>query len=473
MIDRRGFLKASASAAAGLVFAGGLEGRGAGEGFPGVRVGVSGRRFRSEAVEATLREVQAGCSPELGWLFGNCYPNTLDTTVSFQERDGRPDTFVITGDIEAMWLRDSSAQVYPYVALAPRDPALRRLLAGVIRRQADCIRIDPYANAFNAGPTGSPWDSDHTDMKPELHERKWEVDSLCWPIRLAHAYFKATGDARPFDGGWRDAMDRVVRTFREQQRREGPGPYRFTRTTDTPTDTLAGGGYGNPLRPCGLIASSFRPSDDATTFSFLISSNHFAAVALAQLAELAEGPAQDPLLARNARALRGEVAQALREHGTAVHPVHGRIWAFEVDGMGNALFMDDANVPSLLAMPYLGCCDPGDPLYRATRRFLLSPENPWFCRGRAAEGIGGPHAGRDTIWPMSLVTRAFTSTDEAEIRACLRTLVGTHAGTGFIHESFHKDDATRFTRPWFAWANTYFGELVLHLYRTRPALLAL
>jgi uncharacterized protein len=472
MIDRRTFLRTAAAAGCSVAMARPLAPGAKLPAFPEVRPAPERRRFRSEAVEATVREVRAACSPELGWLFGNCFPNTLDTTVTFQEKDGRPDTFVITGDIDAMWLRDSSAQVFPYVSLAAKDPALRRLLAGVIRRQADCIRIDPYANAFNAGPTGSDWDSDHTDMKPELHERKWEVDSLCWPIRLAHAYWRATGDTVPFDGLWREAMVRVLRTFREQQRKEGPGPYRFTRNTEVPTDTLAGGGYGNPIRPCGLIVSSFRPSDDATTFSFLISSNHFAVAALGWLAELADGPARDPDLARSARSLREEVAKALQAHGTAVHPVHGRIWAFEVDGMGNANFMDDANVPSLLALPYLGCCAPDDPLYLATRRFLLSPENPWFCRGRAAEGIGGPHAGPDTIWPMSLVTRAFTSTREPEIRACLRTLVATHAGTGYLHESFHKDDPTRFTRPWFAWANTYFGELVLHLYRTRPALLA-
>jgi meiotically up-regulated gene 157 (Mug157) protein len=236
---------------------------------------------------------------------------------------------------------------------------------------------------------------------------------------------------------------------------------------------MPGNGWGNPIRPCGLIASAFRPSDDATTFLFLISSNHFAAVALRQLAELAGGPAQDALLARNARSLAEEVSQALQAHGTALHPVHGRIWAFEVDGFGNALFMDDANVPSLLALPYLGACAASDPLYLTTRRFLLSPENPWYCKGRAAEGIGGPHAGLDTIWPMSMVTRAFTTDSELEIRACLRMLVATRGGEGFIHESIHKDDPAMFTRPWFAWANTYFGELVLHLYRTRPTLLRL
>lgn len=469
MSSRRTFLKAaSAVAASALLPQLHAESSPA---FPVVRTPLEKRCFSSEAVESLIHEVQSACSPELAWLFGNSFPNTLDTTVRFREKDGRPDTFVITGDIDAMWLRDSSAQVWPYLALADRDPRLKRLLAGVIRRQVDCIRIDPYANAFNEAPGKSEWAEDLTAMKPELHERKWEVDSLCWPIRLSHGYFKATGDRSIFDSEWKEAMGLVIRTFREQQRKEGRGPYSFQRKTAWQLDTLAGNGYGNPIRPCGLIVSAFRPSDDATTFSFLISSNHFAAISLHQLAELAEGPAQDARLARSARELGQEVSQALKAHGTAVHPIHGRIWAFEVDGFGNALFMDDANVPSLLALPYLGACRMDDPLYLATRRFLLSPENPWYCKGRAAEGIGGPHAGLDTIWPMSIVTRAFTSGSEAEIRTCLRSLVATHAGKGFIHESIHKDDPATFSRPWFAWANTYFGELILHLYHTRPALL--
>ena len=440
--------------------------------FPVVRTAESKRKFKSVAVERTIQQIKNSIgNKELAWIFENCFPNTLDTTVEFTEPGGRPDTFVITGDIHAMWLRDSTAQVWPYVSLAPRDARLRRLLAGVIHRQADCILIDPYANAFNNGPAESPWAHDHTAMKPELHERKWEVDSLCWPIRLAHGYWRATGDATAFDDRWKAAMAAVLRTFREQQRKTGRGPYSFTRTTDWAPDTAPGGGWGNPIRPCGLIASIFRPSDDATVFPFLIPSNHFAAVALRQLAELGDGPAADATLAREARALGAEVAAALEAHGTAVHPQHGRIWAFEVDGFGNALFIDDANLPSLLALPYLGACALDDPLYAATRKFALSDENPWHFRGTAGAGVGGPHTGPDSIWPIALVAQARTSRDDAETVACLRTLVASNAGTGFMHESFNKDDPRRFSRTWFAWANTFFGELVLHLFQTRPDLL--
>jgi len=431
------------------------------------------RRFTSRAVEETIRRVKADIAdPEIAWLFENCFPNTLDTTVDYSVVNGVPDTFVITGDIEAMWLRDSTAQVWPYLPLANEDAQLRSLLAGVIRRQTKCILIDPYANAFNKEPGDSPWKDDLTDMKPELHERKWEVDSLCYPIRLAHGYWKATADTSPFDEDWRRAMRLVIRTFREQQRKDGRGPYRFQRVTGWQTDTVAGGGYGNPIRPVGLICSIFRPSDDATIFPFLVPSNHFAVRALAQLSELyaAVAPA-DVAFVRECAALAQEVARALAAWARVEHLDLGTVFPYEVDGFGNRLFMDDANVPSLLSLPYLGCVERDDPAYRATRAFVLSEDNPYFFRGSAAEGIGGPHAGMDMIWPLGIIMRALTSDDEREIAFCLTTLKRTHAGTGFMHESFHKDDATRFTRAWFAWANTLFGELILTVHEQRPHLL--
>jgi meiotically up-regulated gene 157 (Mug157) protein len=407
----------------------------------------------------------------MAWLFGNCFPNTLDTTVDFETRGGHPDTFVITGDIEAMWLRDSTAQVWPYLPLTSRDSHLQEMIRGVIHRQTRCILVDPYANAFNKEPGESPWKDDLTEMKPELHERKWEIDSLCYPIRLAHGYWRTTGDTNPFDADWLAAMELVLLTFREQQRKEGPGPYRFQRVTGWQTDTVAGAGYGNPIRPVGLIVSIFRPSDDATIFPFLVPSNHFAVVSLRQLGELARTVAGREGFAAACEALAAEVEEALAAHAVVEHPVHGRLWAYEVDGFGNRHHMDDANVPSLLALPYLGACSPSDPLYRRTRSFVLSPDNPYFFRGGAGEGVGGPHVGLEMIWPLGIIMRALTSDDDAEISWCLRMLMGTHGGTGFMHESFHQDDPSRFTRAWFAWANTLFGELILKVHRERPHIL--
>lgn len=430
------------------------------------------RRFTSPAVERTIERVKAELAdPELAVLFENCFPNTLDTTVDFGDVDGHPDTFVVTGDIEAMWLRDSTAQVWPYLPLMGEDAGLRRLIEGVIRRQARCILIDPHANAFNKGPTGSPWKDDLTEMKPELHERKWEVDSLCYPVRLAHGYWRLAGDLAPFDDAWREAMRLVLRTLREQQRKDGPGPYSFQRVTGWQTDTVAGSGYGNPIRPVGLIVSIFRPSDDATTFPFLVPSNHFAVVSLRQLADMAEPMGLGSASAAECRALAAEVEAALTAHAVVEHPALGRVWAYEVDGFGNRHHMDDANVPSLLSLPYLGACAKDDPLYVRTRRFVLSEHNPYFFRGTAGAGVGGPHAGMDRIWHLGLLMQALTSTSDAEITGVLDTLKRTHAGTGFMHESFHKDDPSVFTRAWFAWANTLFGELVLTVLEERPHLL--
>ena len=423
------------------------------------------RLFTSEKIEQVIDEVTAQLTnPKLAWMFRNCFPNTLDTTVHFREdKDGNPDTFVYTGDIHAMWLRDSGAQVWPYVQFAAQDEHLKRMIAGVINRQFLSITIDPYANAFNDGPTGGHWMTDGTEMNPNDHERKWEIDSQCYPIRLAHEYWKVTGDTSIFGDKWIEGMRAILSTLREQQRKEGHGSYRFTRVTDRQLDTKCCNGMGNPVKPCGLIASSFRPSDDATTFEFLIPSNFFAVTSLRKAAEILDTVNQDTLMAGECRALADEVETALKENAVVYHPKFGNIYAFEVDGFGNSYLMDDANVPSLLALAYLGDVAPDNPVYRNTRRFVLSDSNPYFFKGTAGEGIGGPHIGYDMIWPMSIMMRAFTSTDDNEIRDCIVMLMNTDAGTGFMHESFHKDNPENFTRAWFAWQNTLFGELILKL----------
>lgn len=431
--------------------------------FSTKRPAASARKFTSEAVEKKLQEVKAHIKdPKLAWMFENCYPNTLDTTCEYKLKDGRPDTFVLTGDIHAMWLRDSSAQVYPYVVLANQDDKLKKMLQGVIRRQVDCILIDPYANGFNEGPTGSEWESDHTEMKKELHERKWEIDSLCYPIRLGYHYWKETGDAFPFDSNWEKAMSLILQTFVEQQRKNGNGPYKFGRTTAKQSDTLLND-YGSPVNPVGLIVSSFRPSDDATIFGFLIPSNLFAVTSLRQAAEMLRQLRNNNDLAAKCESLAAEVEEAIQKYGIIEHPEFGKIYAFEVDGFGGRNLMDDANVPSLLGLPFLGCVSLDDPVYQNTRRFVWSKANPYFFKGKVAEGIGGPHIGIDYIWPMSLIMLAHTSRDEDEIRYCIETIRDTDAGTGFIHESFHKDNPNDYTRPWMAWANTLFGELIIQL----------
>ena len=425
------------------------------------------RLFRSDAVEKKIAEVAKQLTNlRLAWMFVNCYPNTIDTTVHYEEKgdDGLPDTFVYTGDIHAMWLRDSGAQVFPYVKLAPKDKHLQRMLAGVILRQLKCINIDPYANAFNKepNPNGS-WMKDMTKMIPELHERKWEVDSLCYVLRLAYEYWIVTGDDSIFGDLWIKAVQNILATFRDQQRKEGNGNYQFQRKTERQLDTMNNNGWGAPVRPVGLIASAFRPSDDATTLLFLVPSNFMAVTQLRHAAEILTYVNHRSDLAQQSRDLADEVSHALQQYAVCQHPKYGLIYAFEVDGFGNQILMDDANVPSLLAMAYLGDVSVNDPIYQNTRRFVWSEDNPYFFRGMAGEGIGGPHIGYDMPWPMSIMMKAFTSTDEQEIKHCIEMLMTTDAGTGFMHESFHKDDATNFTRKWFAWQNTLFGELIVKL----------
>jgi meiotically up-regulated gene 157 (Mug157) protein len=443
--------------------------------LPHARPKAAERKFVSQAVEATIRDTQKRIAdPNIAILFENCFPNTLDTTVSTSDSGANPDTYVVTGDIDAMWLRDSSAQVWPYLSLVKQDDKLRALIEGVIRRQGRMIRLDPYANAFMHDTTDKPlsWAvDDKTKHIPGVGERKWEIDSLCYPIRLAYGYWREAGDTKPFDDQWKQTAWTILKTFREQQRKDGPGPYSFQRSSPIPSDTVPLSGFGNPAKPVGLIYSMFRPSDDACILPLFIPANLFAVHSLRQLAEIAKEVFHDDKLHSGCLELAEEVEQAVARHGVIDSPEQGKMWAYEVDGFGNALKMDDANTPGLLGLAYLGCCRLDDPLYRASRAFTLSDANPYFFRGKAAEGVGGPHIGLHYVWPMSIMFRAFTSTDDAEIRLCLRWLRDTTAGTGFMHESFHCDDPKDFTRPWFAWANTLFGELILKLAKERAAIL--
>ena len=464
MNSRRQFLQATGALTAGLMLKqSGAFAFGTND-FVGKRPPISERKFTSNAVEETIAKIKNGIAdPELAWLFENCFPNTLDTTVDFETINGKPDTYVITGDIDAMWLRDSTAQVWPYLSLIKSDEHLQKLIEGVINRQVKCIHRDRYANAFYKDENKiSEWKSDLTDMKPGIHERKWEIDSLCYPVRLAHQYWKLTGNANVFDKDWQESIELIVKTFKEQQRKDNQGPYTFQRTTAWATDGVPLGGYGYPVKPVGLICSMFRPSDDATIFPFLIPSNFFAVVSLRQAAEMVKAIHNNNVLANECNTLANEVETALKKYAVINSPKYGNMYAYEVNGFGSYNLMDDANVPSLLSLPYLNAVKENDLVYLNTRKFVLSANNPFFFKGSAGEGIGGPHAGMDMIWPLSIIMRGLTSNDSGEVKKCLNMLVHSNAGTGFMHESFNKNDVNNFTRKWFAWANTLFGELILH-----------
>lgn len=476
-MNRKDFIKQTSLATAGVMLSK-YAGAETAASFPIVRIPEAKRKFKSKAVERVITEIKSKIgNKEIAWMFENCFPNTLDTTVDFEMIDGKPDTYVITGDIDAMWLRDSSAQVWPYLPLCKEDKDLQQLIKGVINRQVKCILLDPYANAFYKDPTKiSEWKSDLTEMKPGIHERKWEVDSLCYPIRLSYGYWKETGDSSVFDEQWVKAMKLIVQTFKEQQRLDGKGPYKFQRTTAWATDGVPLGGYGYPVKPNGMICSMFRPSDDATVFPYLVPSNIFAHNVLVKLQTIAERSTSNLKLEliKESNVLVSSIEKSLMKEAVVKHEFFGKIFAFEVNGFGSYHLMDDSNIPSLLSLNYLldnNYPNQKENLFANTRKFCLSESNPFFFKGKAAEGIGGPHCGMDMIWPMSIIMRGLTSNDDKEIKLCLDMLQRTHAGTGFMHESFHKDDATNFTRKWFAWANTLFGEFVWKVYREKPHLL--
>jgi len=472
-MERRSFVQKAGLLTAALV-SGKMLSFAADSEFPVVRRAVALRRFTSKAVENAISEFTNKVkNKELSWLFSNCFPNTLDTCVTYTEVEGKPDTYLNTGDMEAMWLRDSTSQVWSYLPFIRRDKPLRDLVGGVINKQVKFILKDPYGSSFYNDPLKiSEWKDDLTQMIPGVHERKWELDSLCYPIRLAYRYWQQTKDTSRFDEKWQEAMKMILKTFKEQQRKNNDGPYHFQRTTAWASDNLPMQGFGYPVKPIGLICSSFRPSEDATIFSFLVPSNFFAVVSLRQAAELLRVIHGDEKVADEMDALALEVRQALQKYAVINHETYGKVYAYEVNGLGSYNLMDDANIPSLLALPYLGALSMIDPVYLNTRKMILSSDNPFYYKGKEAEGIGGPHIGKNMIWPLSIIARALTSSDEDEIKYCLLMLRKSHADTGFMHESFHMDNPKQYTRAQFAWANTFFAELLWKTYQERPHLLA-
>ncbi|MCF0136603.1 MAG: glycoside hydrolase family 125 protein [Lachnospiraceae bacterium] len=404
-----------------------------------------------------------GEGSKLAALFANCYPNTLMTTTEKLENG---EYFVFTGDIPAMWLRDSSAQVRHYLPLAAQEPIIREMIAGLCRRQTWCILQDPYANAFNKEPNGACWAKDETEDIPLDWERKYEVDSLCYPIQLAYLLWKYTGETSHLDKQFEDALQ-VISDLWILEQDHSRSSYYFIRRNCPPTDTLPCEGRGNPVAYTGMTWSGFRPSDDACCYGYLIPSNMFAAVTLEQGAEIAREIYRREDMASKMLKLSGEIRRGIETYGIVDHPEFGKVYAYEADGLGHHVLMDDANVPSLLSAPYLGYCAYDDPVYLNTRRMILSPENPYYYEGSALKGIGSPHTPPDHVWHIALSMQGLTSTDPQEMETLLDMLVNSDGDTGYMHEGVHKDDPSRFTRSWFAWSNSLFSEFILHYLETK------
>ncbi len=402
-------------------------------------------------------------------MFRRCFVDTLEQAVELLP-DGT--AFVVTGDIPAMWQRDSTTQLAPYLHFLADDPKLSDVVAAVSKRQLASLLHDPYANAFNREDDGRGHQEDLSGQDGRVWERKYELDSLCYPVQLAYDLWRITGRTDHL-AGFAAVADTVMDVIRTEQRHDEESPYRFQRLDGPPSDTLVREGLGRPTNPVGLSWSAFRPSDDACELGFNVPGNAFAVVALRYLAEIARTVFDDRARAARAAELGREIDAAIRQHAVVVSAEHGDHLAYEVDGFGNALLMDDANVPSLLSLPLLGWCAADDGLYRSTRAFALSEANPYYSEGAAAAGIGSPHTPPGTIWPLAIAVQGLTDEDPGEKLRLLRLLTRVDAGTGLVHESFHKDDPRDFTRPWFSWANAMFCELALDVaglrtYRREP-----
>lgn len=392
--------------------------------------------------------------PKLKQLFSRCFMNTIETTTIISEND----TFVFTGDIPAMWLRDSTSQVEHYLDFVNDYPQLKKLFIGLINRQISCILIDPYANAFNIEPNGQKWDNDIIKDNPWVWERKYEIDSLCFPIRLIYKYWKKTNDTSFFSADIKKAFNTIIGLWKTEQYHLEKSDYSFIRLNCAPNDTLCNNGIGNPVKFTGLTWSGFRPSDDACKYGYLIPSNMFASVVLGYIAEIARDIYNDNALAKEAENLKQQIEAAIEHYGIVEHEIFGKIYAYETDGFGNFNLMDDANVPSLLSIPYIGYKTNQDEIYQNTRKFILSKYNPYYYEGKIASGIGSPHTPKDYIWHIALCMQGITSCDVNEILTLINTIISTDGNTGFMHEGFHCDNANEFTREWFAWSNSLFAD---------------
>lgn len=415
-----------------------------------------GINYSKSVIEHIKTEVaKRSSNPRWSEVFSNCFDNTLETTV----RTTAKDTFVITGDIPAMWLRDSSAQIKPYLVVANEDDTIKQLICGLVDRQVKCILIDPYANAFNETENGHCYHQDITEMNGWVWERKYEVDSLCYPIELAYLLWKKTGEIKHFTSDFKRAAETIIGVFKTEQHHE-TSPYRFERFDERPEDTLSNNGLGEPFGYTGMTWSGFRPSDDSCTYNYLIPANMFAVVILGYLEEIFKEIYGDDLLAKKANQLKKEIDQGISKWGIVEH-LGRKVYAYEVDGLGNYLLMDDANVPSLLAAPYLGYCEINDTVYQNTRALILSEKNPYYYEGTELKGVGSEHTPKEYVWPIALCIQGLTTGNRSEKAALLDTLVQTEAGTNHMHEGINVNDSNQYTREWFSWANMMFCTLLL------------
>ncbi|OAR00752.1 hypothetical protein LLEC1_07224 [Akanthomyces lecanii] len=465
------------------------------------------RTFHSDAIEQVIHDVTSRIQDaDLARLFENAFPSTTDTTVKFRSKDkdqgfvrmtglrwaeddeawNGPQSFVITGDIIAEWLRDSTNQLRPYQELATKDPAIFELILGAINTQSEYVIKAPYCNAFQPPPISDlPVTANGQDdvvypaYEPSaVFECKYELDSLAHFLKISNDFYEHTGSSDFVNKRWLLAVEAVLSVLKEQSKptfdEDGNyvrNRYTFQRTTNTGTETLNLAGVGNPLNGgTGLVRSAFRPSDDATILGFFIPANAMMSVELSRAAAMLNKIGKTTVGAELEKWSK-KMREGVMEHGIIEHKTFGKVFAYEVDGFGSSIIMDDANYPSLLALPLMGFVDVKDPIYQNTRKMLLSKKgNPYYLSGRNFKGIGGPHIGLKNAWPMSLLVQAQTSDDDEEIMECVNMVLGASL-KGLVHESVDVNYVASFTRSWFAWANGVFAVTILDLAKRKPHLI--
>ncbi|KAI9679264.1 MAG: hypothetical protein M1817_005283 [Caeruleum heppii] len=474
-------------------------------GLPFQRPSPPCRTFSSPLVEDVIQDITKRMQDkDLARIFENAFPNTLDTTVRWhqdgtekpkkhgthrgQKHDGSwegPQSFIVTGDIDAEWLRDSTNQLAQYQPLAKKDKKIEKLILGAINTQAEFVIESPYCNAFQPPPPSrlpytqnGQFDVVHPTYEPAVvFECKYELDSLAHFLALSNQFYKSTGSTAFLTPRWHAALTTLLRvldkqaepTFDPETGRYVKNEYTFQRRTNTGTETLNLAGIGNPLNGgTGLIRSAFRPSDDATILGFYIPANAMMAVELKRTSEMLRSAGRQSEFAKDLRRRGEELEKAVWEHGVVETKKYGKVFAYEVDGYGSTIIMDDANIPSLLALPVLGFVDVSDETYQNTRKMILQREgNPYYLHGKAFRGIGGPHIGLQNAWPMSVLLEAMTSTNDTEIMDNLM-MVRNVSRLGLVHESISVIRTSAYTRSWFAWANSVFAQTILDLARRKP-----
>ena len=418
---------------------------------------------------------------DLARLFENAFPNTLDTTVRWhvdgsgeqakpkhRSKDGQwegPQSFIVTGDINAEWLRDSTNQLAQYQRLAKKDKAIENLIVGAINTQAEYVIESPYCNAFQPPPrshipvtSNGQSDAVHPGYEPShVFECKYELDSLAHFLALGNQFYEHTQSTAFLNSRWYLALETLLEVLKEQSKstfnastgKFERNEYTFRRTTNTGTETLNLAGVGNPLNDgTGLVRSAFRPSDDATILGFFIPANAMMVVELKRAAEIVKSAGKGGL-AKTLLNRAESMEKGVWEHGVVTHKKYGEVFAFEVDGFGSHIMMDDANLPSLLALPLMGFVDVSDKIYQNTRRMILDKAgNPYYLAGKGFAAIGGPHIGLQNAWPMSRLVQAMTSSDDSEILEALHA-VRNSSRLGLVHESINVDRVADYTSAYY------------------------